>query len=317
MRDANDAQQGTPQSQSSSGELPRGTVVAGRYRILSLLGFGGIGAVYEAVHLPTGRNVAVKTLLPDIPKADEIVARFRREAMATNLLDHPNIVEMLDLGHQDGHLFMAMELVQGVSLRKALDTGPLGIRRSLVITRQILEGLGHAHAQGLVHRDLKPENVMLSTAGAPGAAYELVKLLDFGLVKLVGEAALDIGAERLTRTGVVFGTPAYMAPEQALGRVVDGRADLYSLGAMLFEMLTGRRPFEAADPMALMRLQVSQPAPELRDLAGPLPWLTSEVEGLVRRSLEKRAQARFATAAEMLSVLDAAFVSLDHLPAGT
>jgi len=317
MRDASDALAGKPHGDGSSGDLPSGTVVSGRYRILSLLGIGGTGAVYEAVHLPTGQAVAVKTLLPDIPKADEIVARFRREAMATNLLDHPNIVEMLDLGQQDGRLFMAMELVRGVSLRKALDAGPLGVRRSLVIARQILEGLGHAHAQGLVHRDLKPENVMLTSAGEPGHAYEQVKLLDFGLVKLVGEAALDLGAERLTRTGVVFGTPAYMAPEQALGRIVDGRADLYSLGAMLFEMLGGRRPFEAEDPLALMRLQVSQSTPALRDVAGPQPWQTPQLDGLVRRALEKRAEARFTSAEEMLAALDAAFVSLDHLPAGT
>jgi serine/threonine-protein kinase len=303
MRDANHA-------------LAAGSVVAGRYRLETLLGAGGVGAVYEATHLPTGRRVAVKTLLPDLPQAAEIVARFRREALATNLLDHPNIVEMLDLGHEAGHVFMAMELVRGVSLRKALDPGALRVRRSLVIARQILEALVHAHAQGLVHRDLKPENVMLTTAGEPGSEYELVKLLDFGLVKLVGEAALDIGADRLTRTGVVFGTPAYMAPEQALGRVVDGRADLYALGVMLFEMLSGRRPFEAADPMALMRLQVAEPAPELRTVTGAQPWHTPLLEGLVRRSLEKRAEARFAGAAEMLAALDAAFTSLDHLPAG-
>jgi serine/threonine-protein kinase len=212
---------------------------------------------------------------------------------------------------------MAMELVRGASLRKALDHGALGVRRSLVIARQILEGLAHAHAQGLVHRDLKPENVMLTRVGEPGAEYEVVKLLDFGLVKLVGDAALDLGADRLTRTGIVFGTPAYMAPEQALGRVVDARADLYALGAMLFEMLTGRRPFDASDPMALMRLQVSQPAPALREVAGPQPWQTPLVESLVGRALEKRPEARHASAEAMLAALDVAFASLDHLPAGT
>jgi eukaryotic-like serine/threonine-protein kinase len=294
--------------------LPTGTVIAGRYRIESLLGMGGFGAVYEAVNLPTGRVVALKTLLPEAAQIDEmIVARFRREALATHLLDHPHIVATLDLGFEAGQVFMAMELVRGESLRQALASGPLPVRRSLVLTRQILEGVGHAHAQGLVHRDLKPENVMLTLAGQPGVEYELVKLLDFGLVKLLGD---ELGSERLTRTGMIFGTPAYMAPEQALGRAVDARADLYALGAMLFEMLTGRRPFEAADPLTLMRLHVSQPVPELCERVGVRPWQTRELEALVRGALEKRVEARFKSASEMMASLDAAFASLNHLPAG-
>jgi serine/threonine protein kinase len=293
-----------------------GTIVSGRYRIEALVGEGGTGEVYAAVHLPSGRAVAVKTLRPDVPGAGDLVARFRREAMATNLLDHPHIVEMLDLGHEAGHVYMVMELVRGVSLRKALDQGALGARRSLVLARQVLEGLAHAHARGLVHRDLKPENVMLVTEGEPGATFETVKLLDFGLVKLVGDAALDLGSDKLTRTGIVFGTPAYMAPEQALGRPVDGRADLYALGAVLFEMLTGQRPFRGEDPLQVMRAQVAEPAPELGSLAGAQAWCTPALASLVARALAKRPEQRFASAEEMIAALDLAFASLDHLPAG-
>jgi serine/threonine protein kinase len=296
--------------------LVPGTIVAGRYRIEALVGEGGTGEVYAAVHLQSGRAVAVKTLRPDVPGAGDLVARFRREALATNLLDHPNIVEMLDLGHEAGRVYMVMELVRGISLRQALDAGALGARRSLVLARQVLEGLAHAHARGLVHRDLKPENVMLVTVGDPGATFEMVKLLDFGLVKLVGDAALDLGGDRLTRTGIVFGTPAYMAPEQALGRQVDARVDLYALGAVLFETLTGQRAFRGEDPLQLMRAQVSEPAPALTSVAGAQAWCTPPLASLVARALAKRPEDRFAGAEEMIAALDQAFTSLDHLPAG-
>jgi eukaryotic-like serine/threonine-protein kinase len=292
-------------------------VVSGRYRIVRQLGHGAMGAVYEAVHLPTGRAVALKTLLPDLPNASEIAGRFRREALAANLLDHPNIIEMLDLGQEGGQLYMVMELVRGRSLRDVLDGGALGVRRSLVLARQILDGVGHAHAHGVVHRDLKPENVALVKEGEAGAEYEMVKLLDFGLVKLLDDAAVERGSEKLSRTGIVFGTPAYMAPEQALGRPVDGRTDLYAVGIMLFEMLLGRRPFVADDPMAILRLHISAPVPTLREAGAPAAWCTPPLEALVQGALRKTPAERFASAEAMRDALDAAFVSLDHLPAGT
>ena len=197
-----------------------------------------------------------------------------------------------------------------------IEAGELTARRSLVIARQVLEALAHAHARGMIHRDIKPENLMLVTVGEPGRAYERVKLLDFGLVKLFGEAAGEIGGDKLTQTGLVFGTPAYMAPEQALGRGVDGRADLYAVGIVLFEMLIGRKPFRSPDVLTLLRMQASAPPPTLASVAAGRAWCTPELEALVGRALIKRADARFATAEAMIAALDAAFVSLDHLPAG-
>src|SRR5262249_13533596 len=153
-----------------------------------------------------------------------------------------------------GGLYLVMERVQGQTLTKAIDAGPLPPRRALVIARQLLEGLGHAHAHGMIHRDLKPDNVMLVDMGG----WERAQLVDWGLVKLIGDAEAVMGGGKLTRTGVVQGTPRYMAPEQALGRLVDGRVDLYALGLILFEMLTGRVPFEHDDPVMIMRMQVKQ-----------------------------------------------------------
>jgi eukaryotic-like serine/threonine-protein kinase len=301
-------------------QIPRldlgGHTIDGRYRIGGLIGQGGAGAVYEAEHVATGAALAIKVLRPDLGDAARLAERFRREAKATSLLDHPNIVEVLDLVSEGDALYLVMELIRGRSVADLIEAGELTARRSLVIARQVLEALAHAHARGMVHRDIKPENLMLVMVGEPGREYEQVKLLDFGLVKLIGEAAAEIGSEKLTQTGLVFGTPAYMAPEQALGRVVDGRADLYSVGIVLFEMLTGRKPFRSPDVLTLMRMQASAPPPALSSVAPGRPWCTPELEQLVGRALAKRPDARFASAQEMTAALDAAFVSLDHLPAG-
>ncbi len=297
--------------------LDPGRVVAGRYRVKVLVGLGGMGAVYEAEHLPTGRSLALKVLLHERGGVAGLAARFQREAKAQSLLDHPNIAEVLDLGAlEEGPLFLAMELLRGISLADAIETGPLQPRRALVIARQVLDGLGHAHRNGMIHRDLKPENVMLVTEGDPGHEHEVVKICDFGLVKLVGETAAELGGGHdLSQTGVVFGTPEYMSPEQALGRTVDARADLYSLGIILFEMLAGQRPFGSADPLALLRMQVTTPPPALPDVAPGRSWCTPELAALVARALRKRREERFAGAEEMTAALDAAFLSLNHLPA--
>ena len=291
-------------------------VVGGRYQVVKLIGQGGMGAVYEGIHLASGRQVALKMLLPDLPNAEEVAARFQREAKAASLLDHPNIVEVLDLVPDTDTLYLVMELVPGRSVAKLIEAAQLDVRRSLVIMRQVLDGLGHAHEAGLIHRDLKPDNIMIGTIGEPGAEYDQVKILDFGVVKLVGEAAQAIGGEKLTRLGLVFGTPAYISPEQALGRLLDGRADLYSLGVVLFEMLTGRLPYRSPDPMTIMRMHTSAPIPALASAVPGRPWCTPALEALVRGALEKDPARRWPTAAAMIAALDAAFVSLDHLPAG-
>ena len=293
-----------------------GRVLSGQYRIVAQLGAGGMGAIYEAEQLSSGQRFAIKMLLDQIPDREQVARRFAREANATRWLDHPNIVEVLDIGTTDtGDLFLVMELVRGKSLRQVLDDGPVGARRSLVIARQALQGLSHAHTSGMVHRDLKPENIMLARRGPPGGEYDQVKLLDFGLVKLLNGAASELGGDKLTRTGVVFGTPAYMAPEQVLGRVLDHRADLYAFGVVLFEMLTGWLPFRSPDPMTLMRMQAGAPIPTLASIAPGRPFCTAAVEHLVAKTLAKRPEQRFADAAEMIAALDAAFTTLDHLPA--
>jgi serine/threonine-protein kinase len=291
-----------------------GHSIAGRYRIVRLLGRGGIGAVYEAEQIATGMPLAIKVLLPGHRNAKLLGERFKREAKASSLLDHPNIIEVLDLVAEGDDLYLVMELLRGSTVGSQIQAGPLGIRRSLVLVRQVLEALDYAHDQGMIHRDLKPENMFVTRAGEPGNEYERVKLLDFGLVKLIGDAAGDLGGGNLTATGIVFGTPAYLAPEQALGKTIDGRTDLYSLGVVLFEMLTGRLPFRSQDPLMLTRMHVSAPPPTLASVAKG-PW-TAELEILVARALAKLPDDRFATAAAMTTGLDGAFRSLDHLPPG-
>jgi serine/threonine-protein kinase len=292
-----------------------GAELAGRYRIDSVLGRGGMGTVYRAVQLATGRAVAIKTLLPELDESHEIRRRFEREAHATAFLQHPNLVDVFELGTTDsGSLFLAMELVDGDSVADLVERGPVHPRRTLVIARQALLGLGHAHQHGLVHRDMKPENIMLARAGKPGQEYEQVKLLDFGIVKVLAEAAGIFGWDKLTSTGVTFGTPAYMPPEQALGRSVDGRADLYAMGVIIFEMLTGRTPFVSDDHIAMLRMHVSRPPPAVTDVAGDQPWCTGAMERLVGGALAKQPGDRFADARAMADALERAFVSLDHLP---
>ncbi len=288
-----------------------GRIIKGQYRIRSLIAQGGMGAIYEAEHVTTGERYAMKALLEDAANQLEITRRFEREALAMKRLAHPNIVELLDVGAvEDGTLYVVMELVRGPTVRALLDRGALPARRALVIARQVLEALAHAHAQGIVHRDLKPENIMLATVGEGERAYERAKLLDFGLVKLLGDSD-----DRLTRTGVVSGTPAYIAPEQALGRPVDERADLYALGVIVFEMLTGWQPFRSPDPTTLMRMHAAAPVPSLASAAPGGPFCTAQMELLVGRALAKQPGLRWANAEQMMVGLDDAFRSIDHLPA--
>ena len=292
-----------------------GRTLAARYHVRTLIAHGGVGAVYEAEEIATGRPLAVKVLLPGLRDPAQLAERFRREAMATRLLDHPNIVAVLDLVSEGDALVMVMELVRGRSVADLIERGELTARRTLVIARQVLEALAYAHERGMIHRDLKPDNIMLVKLGEPGGEYERAKLLDFGLVKLIGDAADELGNERLTQTGCVSGTPAYMSPEQALGRIVDSRADLYALAVVVFEMLTGRPPFRSPEATTLMRMHAAAPIPTLASVSPGSAWCTPALEHLVARALAKSADDRFASARAMMDALDAAFVSLDHLPA--
>ena len=278
----------------------------GRYRLIAPLGRGGMGGVWD-VEDDRGNHYALKSPAHGMTQDPALAKRFAREANALRMIEHPNLVAAIDVFAEAGCLYLVMERVPGRTLTKAIDEGAMEPRRALVLTRQLLEGLGHAHAAGLVHRDLKPDNVMLVDMGG----WERAKIVDWGLVKLVGDAEAAMGGGKLTRTGIVSGTPQYMAPEQALGRLVDGRADIYALGVMLYEMVVGQVPFASDDPVALMRMQVKQAAPPL---PAEQPWCTRELAALVDGALAKSPDARFTTAAMMIGALDLAFRSLDHVP---
>jgi len=280
----------------------------GRYTVVAPLGKGGMGGVWEVVD-EAGNTFAIKSPAAGMNPAAEATKRFAREANALRMLDHPNLVSAVDVFVEAGYLFLVMERVRGVTLTKVIAEGPLAPRRALVLARQILDGVGHAHMQGLVHRDLKPDNIMLVDMGG----WERAKIVDFGLVKLIGDAEAAMGGGKLTSTGIVFGTPAYMAPEQALGKLVDGRADLYALATMLFEMLTGRVPFDHPDPMMQMRMQCKAPPPRLDMLVKREPWCTPQLVVLIDAALSKDPEHRFPNAQVMMSALDDAFVSLDDV----
>ena len=280
----------------------------GRYRLVTPLGQGGMGGVWE-VEDDAGNRYALKCPAMGMTPDPALLKRFAREANALRMIEHPNLVAAIDVFAEAGGLYLVMECVNGENLTKAIDRGPLQPRRALVLARQLLEGLAHAHANGMIHRDLKPDNVMLVEMGG----WERAKIVDWGLVKLIGDAEALMGGDKLTRTGLVQGTPRYMAPEQALGRLVDGRVDLYALGLILFEMLTRRVPFEHDDPVTMMRMQVKQPAPRLDEVVPGAPWCTSQVVALVAGALAKQPDERFASATVMMRAVDAAFVSLDHV----
>ncbi|MFT3695161.1 MAG: serine/threonine-protein kinase [Kofleriaceae bacterium] len=277
----------------------------GRYTLVAPLGRGGMGGVWEVAD-DTGARFALKAPATTVGVDPALAKRFAREANALQMLEHPNLVTAADVFVEDDCMFIVMERVVGTTLGAAITAGPFQPRRALVVIRQILEGIGHAHARGFVHRDLKSDNIMLVDMGG----WERAKIVDFGIVKLLGEAEAMLGGGKLTRTGTVAGTPAYMAPEQALGRIVDGRADLYAIGVIAFEMLTGRLPFEHPEPAMIMRMHVKAPPPPLDPRS---PWSTPALVHLIETALAKDPTARFADAPAMIAALDLAFQSLDHV----
>lgn len=291
-----------PALSTAPGHLVAGAVVAERYRIQHALGEGGMGIVYLAEHVAMRKTVALKVLHPDSSQNAEVVTRFEREAIAAASIDHQNVAAAIDFGAlPDGSFFLVLEYVPGRSLRVEIEAGPLPPARSLAIMRGIVAGLAAAHARGIVHRDLKPENVMLTERDGNA---DFVKVLDFGIAKLEERAEPTAPTSRpLTRIGAIMGTPNYMSPEQAIGQPCDARADIYALGVVFYEMLTGSCLFDG-DPILVLAAHVTTPPPPLPPeiLAALGPHAEEVFDKLLAKSPEERYQSavEFATALELL-----------------
>jgi len=280
----------------------RGRLIADKYRMADRVGQGGMGTVYRAVQTGLNRNVAVKILKRELAFDPDTVARFQREANALSLLTHVNTVRVYDFGQtEDGLLFLVMELLEGELISAKLNReGVMDVLESVRVTQQILRSLREAHEHNIVHRDLKPDNILLTRA--IGQSEALVKVLDFGIAKI---AAADRPIDQFeTQAGTVFGTPRYMSPEQAQGAALDGRSDLYSVGTLLYLMLTGRAPFVDEDAVVVMAKHIRE-VPDSPRVAAPDRPIPKLLDDVVMRSLAKDPAQRFADASEFEAALEA------------
>ena len=275
-----------------------GTVLAERYRIGRLLGEGGMGQVYEAQHLNINKRFAIKLLRPEIVSNQEAVARFRQEAWSASSIGHENIVEIDDFATlPNGSVYLAMEYLQGGALSDRMRAQPpVSLAEALDVLTQVCRGLSAAHEKGIVHRDMKPENVFL----AEKHGRVIAKILDFGIAKVSGAE----GAQSLTRTGTIFGTPHYMSPEQALGRPLDHRTDIYSVGVIMYELFTGRVPFEAESFMGILTKHITA-EPMAPRVMSPDREILPEVEAVILRAMAKEVADRYQTMDELLAELHA------------
>ena len=274
-------------------------VIAARYRIEAQIGIGAMGTVYRARHIKLGRAFAIKVLRPSLLDDPTIRRRFTREAELAGALHHANIVSMVDLGETpEGLHYLVMEHAPGETLYDVMvRSAPMPSERVIAIVRQLCDGLEHAHDRGLIHRDFKPENVIVER----GNDRDQLKIVDFGIAILRDEA-VSSSPERLTTAGIVLGTPHYMAPEQALGQPIDHRVDLFALGVMCFEMLTGRPPFDG-DGVDVALANVGTETPAMHDRA-PGRGVDPLLEGFTRRLMTKSRDDRPATAAAARGLLD-------------
>ena len=277
-----------------------GLALDNKFKILRLIGRGGMGEVFEAEHVTLGKRVAIKLMLEKYSGDGEAIARFTREAHAASRIGNPHIIDVSDIGTApDGRAFVVMELLHGSPLSKVIeDGGPMAPQRALNIMRQVLRAVGAAHAKGIVHRDLKPDNIFLVEGGEQ---QDFVKLLDFGISKMM-DPDLQAAATKLTTTGVVMGTPLYMAPEQAMGVDIDHLADIYACGVILYEMLAGRPPFEGATYAVLVAKLLTTEPPLLSDVR---PGIAPKLVAAVHRALEKEPKSRFASADAFAAALPA------------
>lgn len=290
---ANDApfKAGLPTDNTHSSNPLIGKVVAGKFEILSVIGAGGMSVVCKARHIALGKTVALKLLQAERLKDARDIDRFQREAQAATSLNHPNIVPVREFGLDDEcHPYIVMDFIDGTPLPQLIKEGNLTAARALSIACGVCRGLDHAHQRGVVHRDIKPENILIAK-DVDGS--DLPMIVDFGVARF---AVDDENRSRLTQTGEVFGTPTYMAPEQALGFPTDCRADIYALGTVVYEMLTGKPPFTAGNPLAMLMKHVSQ-QPE------PMANVPAQIQSIVMRAMAKDPAARYKSAAELERVI--------------
>ena len=285
----------------------RDRVIGDKYRIIERSGAGGMGTVYKASQTGLNRMVAVKILKPELTRDADTVARFSREATAMSLLTHANTTRVYDFGQtDDGLLYLVMEFLEGQLItQRVAERGFLPVMEALRTAQQILRSLNEAHTKGVIHRDLKPDNIFV--ARAEGHHAEVVKVLDFGIAKVV---APDRRVDQFeTQAGTVFGTPRYMSPEQAQGAALDQRSDLYSVGALLYQMLTGRAPFTDDDAVVVMAKHI-QEMPEPPRSVVPQRPIPAKLESVVMRALAKLPDDRFQTAATFEAALEQCVVDV-------
>ncbi|UCD23809.1 MAG: serine/threonine protein kinase, partial [Gemmatimonadota bacterium] len=252
------------------------------------LGQGGMGSVYRAHDRELDEEIAIKVLRPGLVSNPSLVDRFKTELRLTRRISHRNVVRTYDLGEYDGAYFLTMEYVEGVTVRELVDKhGTVGVSSALAIAAQLADALAVAHEQGVIHRDIKPQNLLLDEAG-------ILKVMDFGVARLAEHS------DGVTETGMVVGTPAYMAPEQLLDEDVDARSDLYAAGVVLYECLTGRLPFEASSPVALIVKLLREEPPPLNSLRTGIPPAFSS---LILRLLTKGPDERIGSAVELGQLL--------------